>query len=203
MVKVGADGGRCERVVPLIDDNVLSIVAERHNDKEYDLCGMADKVTTHAVDVMSKGELPRRDPAPSDASLINERACDLLDADGLSEFPGADTKNHVAGFGDWSCDWHSVSSGSTVSISFDRDDPRNETEGESHTMSGRLAFIRPEAWGENTCIGRIIYRHYADGRSQPKVEMVNVLMRGEQPSEELCEVTMKLTAAVAAKLPAV
>lgn len=203
VVRVGADGGSCERVVPLIGDNVLSIVAERHIDKEYDLCGMADKVTAHAVDVLAKGELPRRDPAPSAASLINEHACDLLDSDGLSEFPGAETKNRVAGFGDWTCNWHSVSDGGTVSVMFDRDDPKNETEGESHTLSGRLAFIRPEAWGDDTCMGRIIYRHYSDGRSQPKVELVSVLMRGPQSSEELCEVTMKLTTAVAAKLPAV
>ncbi|HZE39144.1 MAG TPA: hypothetical protein VE172_10075, partial [Stackebrandtia sp.] len=203
VVKLGQDSDGCERKLRLYDDYYLALSAERFVDRKYDLCGMADVATEHALKVLGKGTIPRRDPPPADASLIRLKACGLFAAKAQSRFPGVDADHREVGFADWECQWHSTSSGDTLSVSFDRDDPKNVHDGDTTTLSGHLTFVVPDGYGDDTCLVRIIHRHYTNGQAFPTVEIVKLVLRGAASPKHLCTLAAKVAAPVAAALPKV
>jgi hypothetical protein len=192
------DGDECERTLLLADGNRVELTSVQNGEGPADLCAIADTATTSAVQVLGRGEIPRR-PTPA-RSLIHANACALLDAEPLSRYPGVDAVNPDIGFGDWSCRWHSTTTPGSLLVRFDRNQPLNAEDGRPVRVADRPAFLEHDA-DEESCTVKVVHRDYVDGDSQPMVELLLVVVTGPQPPEPRCALATALAEPAAAALP--
>jgi hypothetical protein len=169
-----------------------------------ELCTMADTATSSAVTALEHGPLRRRDAAAS--SLVQADACRLLDASALAAVPGTRAAQYQAGFGDFSCQWASASSGTSVSVRFDQNDPLDSTDGTPMRLGGREAYV--EAGGDSNdtsnCLAQVVYRSFA-GAEGPTEELLYLVVGGSQgfsdkANSALCGQATSLAAAASAAL---
>lgn len=195
-----ADGDECDRTLLLTDGHRVEITAEQDGDGQADLCALADTATTSAVNALSRGEIPRRAALPA-SSLIHANACGLLDANALSRFPGVDALHPETGFADWECHWNSTTSAASLLVRFDRNQPLTAADGRPIKVAGRDAFVQPDGYGDKTCQVQVVQRQYTGMDTQPKLELLLVVVSGPQPSGQLCDLATKLAGPAAANLP--
>jgi eukaryotic-like serine/threonine-protein kinase len=168
------------------------------------LCAMADTATTSAVTALDHGPLRRRDAAG--ASLVHADACRLLDASALAAVPGVKVANYQAGFGDFSCQWASASSGTSVSLRFDQNDPLDSTDGTPMRLGGRAAYVQAGGDSDDTsnCLAQVEYRNFS-GVGGPTEELLYLVVDGskgygDQANNALCGQATRLAAAASAAL---
>ncbi|MFJ1747537.1 serine/threonine-protein kinase [Streptomyces sp. NPDC088116] len=174
------------------DDDVNITVIAKQNEGTAPLCAMADTATDSAVEVLNRGVIDRRSPAPPANSLAHEDACTLLDADALEIVPGIDARRPEVGFGNWDCEWESTTNGLWVGLRFDRGQPPTAADGTLTRINGRSAVVRPDAEGEHTCLVRVVHRSYDDHDGNTTVETLNVTVGGDRSKAQLRRMALEL-----------
>jgi Domain of unknown function (DUF4062) len=193
-----AANGECDRVLSMPDPHVVEIAAKVPPGQSADLCRIADVAAHAAVPVLNRGKLETRDlPAGSLAALD---ACRLLDAPALA-LSGIDAGTPRPGFGGWECSWGAAGRRS-VTMSFDQGPPLSAPhDGSAIQVGSRTAFVHIDGDGpRNNCVVQIPYRSFSAGGS-PLVEVVRLVLGGQEASETLCEPARNLAADAAANLP--
>ncbi|MFD0315772.1 caspase family protein [Streptomyces flavalbus] len=205
VVRLPGESDACTRhLLPEGEDTTVRVEAKTYDDGPHPLCAMADTAVRHAVDVLNKGEVPRRTKGfPSD-SLFHENACGLLDAAALEAVPGVDANDPDPGFADWVCKYFSTTSHLQLDVRFDRGQPPSVADGGTPTrLRGRRAFVQPEADGADTCRVRLVQRTYADPTHPELAETLDVTLRGDDDRSpaDLCRLATRLADAATANLP--
>ncbi|WP_199037073.1 serine/threonine-protein kinase [Glycomyces salinus] len=193
----------CERQLVLPDGrHLISIDAAQDRGRDVDLCAMADLAVGTALDVLEQGQIPRREDDLDPSSLISLSACDLLGNDELELFPGIDATHPVVNYGEWECNWGSTTRDYRLRILFQRSDPLTAEEGEPITLGGREAYLQRDRWTDDSCLVSIVHRQgpSADGDGTTTAELVRLLVYGDAPNEELCEMALDLAEPAAAAL---
>ncbi|WP_158880609.1 serine/threonine-protein kinase [Amycolatopsis anabasis] len=196
-----ARNDRCDRVMTLPDRNKVVVNARLNEGTTADLCGMADATVNTALTVLNRGPVPRR-PAPFAAgSLAGVNACGLLDNTALARIPGVDATRPEIGFGDWACRWRSTTSGGSVLLRYDHDQPLTARSGRPNPIGGRDAFVEPGAEGADSCVIKVSHRRYTDDDGYPAVELLHIAADGPQGEDALCGLVTDLATAAVSRLP--
>ncbi|MFF1822990.1 serine/threonine-protein kinase [Kribbella sp. NPDC058245] len=201
IVRSRAEDDTCERMLLLSDQHQVYISAQRLDETGPNVCQVADAATQYALSVLDRGPIPRRTTSLPAESLIQLDACSLLDTSALALIPGVDANHPDAGFGNWTCGWDSTTNDLGVDLVFDRDQPLSATDGVPAKFGGRQAFVQAGDDGPDTCVARIVHRSYADPHGKPAVELIQLIVRGDGSSAELCRLARELGTAAASKLP--
>ncbi len=194
----------CERTLALPDgEHYVSLDAEQNRGGDADLCGILEIAVDTATSVMNEGQVPRRESAPGEDSLIYLDACVLLDNEALALFPGVDATHPVETFGGWDCKWHSTTSGQDLRVLFERTKPLTADDGEEMTIGGHQAFLQGDHWGEDSCLVSIVdhERPSPDPDRTTTTEVVRLLIEGDdEPLDALCAQALVLAEPLAAAL---
>jgi eukaryotic-like serine/threonine-protein kinase len=169
------------------------------------LCGIADTAAQHAAGVLNQGPVPRRPEDYPDNSLVWRDACDLLDAQALSDVvPGLGDSEPDPGVADWSCEWSGGDDEPEAELSFFREQPPKSEEdgGYLGQLSGHDAFVEEEGDGSETCTVFVEHRQYPGQGAETAAEMLRLYVDGQQPMPVLCEMATDLAASAAAALRA-
>jgi hypothetical protein len=192
----------CDRSIRLADGHQIWISAERLESGAPDVCALADTATGYAVDVLNRGQVPRRPSRPAPDSLIRVDACALLDMAALNQaVPTVDARHPDRDFGGWSCLWSSTGDAG-VRLVFDRNGPLDSENGRSVTLGNRQSFVEPKGEGDNTCLVQTVHRRYTNANGDPTWELLRLTVYGEQSADKLCDSAEALAAAAAGRLPA-
>ncbi|MEV6773551.1 serine/threonine-protein kinase [Nocardia sp. NPDC051030] len=200
LLRAAAHADRCFRIVLLPDRFQIGVEAKKFRDGQFDLCAIADAAAAGAVDVAARGTLPRRSALRPTASLFHADACNLLNPEGLSQYPGVNAKEPEIGFGNWECRWRSTTAPGYLRIGFDRRDPMTAGDGQPITLPGHTGYLQLDAT-EDTCRVGIVHREYVSSDSTRKVEVVQVVVQGPQAPERRCQLATSLATSVAAAMP--
>ncbi|WP_255640244.1 serine/threonine-protein kinase [Glycomyces sp. TRM65418] len=206
VIRYEGDHDRCGRQLVLPDgDHFVTVNARQDTSGEWDLCAAADVAADGAVAVLNQGRVPRREEELDADSLFRLDACELLDSEGLERFPGVDAHHPLERFGGWKCKWYSTTSDSELQLVLDRSDPPSADDGEPIELAGRDAIIRGEHWEAQSCMVSVVHRHYAgpDDDGTTTTEYLHVIVAGEDPLEELCDLAVTMAEPAAAALPPV
>ncbi len=191
----------CSRTIMLADQTHVVLRARVQHHEPADLCTIADTATAGALAVLSRGDLPRRVVAPDATSLERVDACGLADADTLSRFPGVDALRPEIGFGRWECRWHSTTSPATLLVVFKRSPQLTVEDGQPTRFGGREAFIKAGGYGTRSCVAQIVHRRYSNLNTSSRFELLQVVLLGSLPPEDLCRMVNDIAEPTAANLP--
>jgi len=204
VIRYEGDHDRCGRQLVLPDGfHLITVNARQDTGGDSDLCAAADAAVDSAVRVLNQGQVPRREREPDPESLFRLDACDLLDDQGLERFPGVDADHPLKGFADWKCTWFSTTSKNELMVVFDRDDPPNAEDGDQIELAGRVAVLQDDHWGEGTCMVSVVHRSFAsaDNDGTTTTERLQLIVEGDGPQEELCDLALSLAEPAAEALP--
>ncbi|WP_369640660.1 serine/threonine-protein kinase, partial [Nocardia sp. JMUB6875] len=200
LLRSAARADRCFRIVLLPDRFQIGVEAEKFRDGRFDLCAIADAAAAGAVAVAARGTLPRRSAVRPRTSLLHADACNLLDPEGLSQYPGVNAKEPEIGFGNWECRWHSTTAPGYLRVAFDRRDPMTAGDGQPIALPDHTGYLRLDDT-DDTCTVGIVHREYVSSDSTRKVELVDVVVGGPQAPERRCQLATALATSVAAGMP--
>ncbi|MFC7583834.1 hypothetical protein ACFQYP_08760 [Nonomuraea antimicrobica] len=203
VVEDPAESHACSRTLVLagVTDMTITVTAKRDDKGETALCEIADVATVDAVEILNQGVIARRSPGFPPGSLAHQDACTLLPARALEVVPGIDAADPDRGYGGWDCEWASTTSDIWLDLRFDRGSPPDAEGGTSTRLNGFRSFVQPEREGDETCLVQIVYRTYADQRSQTSAETLRVLVGGSRPMTQLCRMATDLADSATAGLP--
>ncbi|WP_461061118.1 serine/threonine-protein kinase [Streptomyces pseudoechinosporeus] len=189
------DGDACVKaLLPAGDPDVNIMVVAKQDEGSAPLCDMAEAATEYAVQVLNRGELPRRSDQLPKTSLIHQDACTLLTADALEVIPGIDAGDPDIGFGNWDCKWHSTTNDLWAELRFDRGETPTAADGTLTRIGGRTAVIQPDEEGPDTCRVVVVHRSYIqDGETA--VETLNLTVGGDPSEERLRQLATRLAGA--------
>ena len=193
---------RCERDILLADGYQVSIAAKEGDSPTSGLCAIAKAATDHAVTMLQQGPVPRRKAPFPARSLANVNACDdLLGDEQLAMIPGTRAQDGKHDIADWGCRWDSATPADTgVELYFSRDNSLTD-DGRPIVLGGRQSYESPQENGKGSCVMRIQYRRYTDSAGEPTIELVTLVVYGNQPAKRLCATAEALSTVVAKKLP--
>lgn len=200
VVEEGPESEECNRTLVLDGekDAHVTVTAKLVDERAAPLCDIADVATGSAVEVLNRGELPRRAGTPVEASLAHRDACTVLDGKALAVVPGIDAEPEDVGFGNWDCQWRSSTRDIVVDLRFDRSPPLNAQEdGRVTRVGGHDVFLQAEGEGDQTCLAQVVHREYPAGDGTA-VETVRLTVGGPQSMDRLCDLTTALAGSVAA-----
>ncbi len=144
VARPAGQSGECDRFLYLAGGYGVVVGASTDTSQSgagsVNLCAIADTATASAVAALDHGPLRRRNADSS--SLVHADACRLLGASALAVVPGANAADHQAGFGDFSRQWASASSGTSVLLRFDQNDPLDGTDALQRTVRRRRHLHR-------------------------------------------------------------
>jgi eukaryotic-like serine/threonine-protein kinase len=193
-------GNECVRNLQLADDNQIWITVKKIRSPAPDLCAIAQAATDHAVKVLNRGPVPRRQaPFPAN-SLARVYACELLGTNALSVIPGIDAQDPHHEFGDWGCEWRSTTTEAGIDLGFSQDDDLTD-DGQPTRLGGKRSYVASQEAGDDTCVVRTEHRSYTDAAGESTIELVMLTVSGPQPYNELCDTAKALATEVAKKLP--
>ncbi|MCR6489828.1 protein kinase [Amycolatopsis sp. OK19-0408] len=195
-----AEDGSCTRIL-LLPGHQVVIDADQTGDRNVDLCGMAEAITSSALVSLNAGRIARR--TLEAGSLAAKDACTLLDAPVVTAALGPGPLNQVHSFGDWECQWSFTDRSGVAKVVFDR------TLAESFAASGSTALrvggfdarVLPQGRSDTDCEVAIVYRSYVED-TRPRVDelvLVDVEDSEKQP-EQLCDPARRLADTVAQRL---
>jgi serine/threonine-protein kinase len=208
VARPAGQSGECDRFLYLTGGYGVVVSAttdiSQSGAASVNLCAIADTATSSAVTALDHGPLRRR--AAASASLVHADACRLLNASALSAVPGANAADHQAGFGDFSCQWASTSSGTSVFLRFDQNDPLGGSDGTLMQLGGRQAYVQPGGDSNDTsnCLAQVVYRSFS-GATGPTEELLYLVVDGSQgysdkANSALCRQATTLAAAASTAL---
>jgi hypothetical protein len=204
VIRYEGDHDRCGRQIVLPNgDHFITVNARQDTGGESDLCAVADTAVDGALATLSRGAVPRREKELDADSLFRLDACDLLDDEGLERFPGVDAHDPLEGFGGWKCTWYSTTSDRELQLVLDWDDPMNADDGRQIELAGKVAFVQGDHWGEGSCMVSVIYRQFAsaDDDGTTTIERLQIVVEGDDPQEELCDLAVAMAESAALALP--
>lgn len=202
VVRTPENNGQCDRTLALTDGNTIDVTAIQDAGAQFDLCAMADAATTTAVNAVSRGVIARRTNQIDPHSLFYVNACALLDSNALNLFPGVDALHPQPGFGNWTCEWQSTTNNESLQLIFDRSEPPTASDGLPLQLAGHAAFDEGNNYGDQSCEIVVVHRPFYDATDSQKDELLDVLVTGSLPSNQMCAQATALAAPAAAKLPA-
>ncbi|MBD3005040.1 MULTISPECIES: serine/threonine-protein kinase [unclassified Streptomyces] len=205
VVERAAEGDECVRAMAVTGahDNSLRItaVARRPAEIKQPLCDTADIATRFAVDVLNRGEIPRRSPSFPSNSLAHQDACTLLDVKTLEKVPGIDARDPDVGFGRWDCQWKSTTNELEVDLRFDQGKLPSDKGARSTKLSDHQAIVLPEDEGPGSCRVEVVHREYTGLDRVQGTERVALVLKGAGPKGRPCELATDLAGSAAAALP--
>jgi len=145
-------------------------------------------------------EIPRR-PAPDAGSLIDVDACTLLTATDLDALPGFTDPAPDSGFANWDCRWSTADGSAAARVIFDRGSEESAREGIHSTRAGHDVYIEEEGYGANTCSAEVLNREYRNSSGDDIAEMALVVIEGDPPMADMCQMADALADPVASRLP--
>jgi hypothetical protein len=178
--------GDCGRFVTLPDGNVFTVGVTHWSGWSAPLCEVADQAIVHAVEVLNRGQIPRRPhPHPAD-SLARVDACSLLDEADVVASLGKDVAGEPT-FAAWECDW--LYGPKEVHITFDRDDwPMASDERREITVGTRAAFVQEGTSGwPDSCQVEIAYKRVGDEQQWVETVELYIEREGTTPAENCAE----------------
>ncbi|MEV5720594.1 serine/threonine-protein kinase [Amycolatopsis mediterranei] len=191
VVRDPAGAGSCVRRLLLADRYEVRIEAQQHT-LDVDACVLADVVTDHAVGLLAKGPIPRRN-RPDPRSLITQDACALGNPERFPRAPGVERPNPVVGFGHWTCTWTSADGSLTLKIAFGRTVPLKEMIGDRRQIAGRDAVVGPGIGNTDTCDVAVLNYTYVDASLSQKMEGVYVdAISKQKTQDERCALALQL-----------
>lgn len=201
LMRMPQQGGQCHRTVILPDTYLVDVGAklEGNGDGPANLCPMADAATAPAMAELRKGALPRRNLPASSLGRFN--ACSLLDTRTLSSAIGEVAPGDQPGFGDWTCQWTSVSSDLSVKLLYDQGDTSSVNQGRHERLNGRDVYVQPGGNGGNDCLAEIVNRSFTDRNGQATEEAIHLVVNGHRPPAQLCSPATALAADAISNLP--
>jgi len=192
--------GSCDIAITLADATILEIDT-RFDGPRDDLCDVAGAAADHAESVLrANDEVPRR-PAPDPRSLANVDACSLLEPADLATVPVFAGAEPDAGFANWQCRWQDVDGDAAARVIFDRGDLADAKEGTHLALSGHDAYLQEEGYGANTCSVNVFNLEYRNDSGDDLVEMALVVIEGDRPMADLCQLAATFAAPAAEQLP--
>lgn len=194
-----AGSTRCVRTLMLSGGGNIAITGERKVANGPAPCALADTAATHARDVLSHGQIPRRPGTFPTESLAWRDACALVDVPTLGRVAGVDAVRPAAGFGRWSCRWNSTIDGH-ITVRYDRDAPKTAEAGQPLTLAGLPSFRRSGTKDTDDCVVQIQYRRFRGTSSSDRAEVVVVKFWASQPPDQRCATATDLATTVAAGL---
>ncbi|WP_413811388.1 serine/threonine-protein kinase [Streptomyces sp. OE57] len=205
VVEHAAEGDECVRAIAVngARDNSLRItaVARRPAEIKEPLCDTADVATRFAVNVLNRGEIPRRSRGFPSNSLAHQDACTLLGAKTLEKVPGIDARDPDVGFGRWDCQWKSTTSEYEVDLRFDQGDLPSDENTRSTRLGDHQAIVMPEDEGPGSCRVEVVYRDYTGLDRVKGTERVVLVLKGAGRKGRPCELATDLAGSAAAALP--
>ncbi|HEX6444253.1 MAG TPA: protein kinase [Streptosporangiales bacterium] len=194
--------GECDRAVQLADRSLVFVSASQDDGHTSKLCAMADAATATATAVLRKGAVPRRTVPFAANSVARLKACDLLDQQALDRIGGIRAVDHGTGFGDWECDWQSVTNGTGVQLRFDQSSSLSPGgDGTLVRIGGRKTFVIRNGEGPGTCLLLVVNRTFQAGSGDSIDELVYLNVTGHRPVAELCTTGADLVRVIAPELP--
>lgn len=205
VVERAAEGDECVRALAVngARGNSLRVtaVARQPAEVKQPLCDTADVATRFAVNVLNRGEIPRRSPDLPSNSLAHQDACTLLDAKTLEKVPGIDAQEPDVGFGRWDCQWKSTTSEYEVDLRFDQGDLPSDKNARSTRLSDHQAIVMPEYEGPGSCRVEVVHRDYTGLDRVKGTERVALVLKGAGRKGRPCELATDLAGSAAAALP--
>ncbi|GAA2300449.1 serine/threonine-protein kinase [Streptomyces violaceusniger] len=205
VVERAAEGDECVRAMAVTGarDNSLRItaVARQPAEIKQPLCDTADIATRFAVNVLNRGEIPRRSPSFPSNSLAHQDACTLLDVKALEKVPGIDARDPDVGFGRWDCQWKSTTNELEVDLRFDQGNLPSDKGARSTKLSDHQAIVLPEDEGPGSCRVEVVHRDYTGLDRVQGTERVALVLKGAGPKGRPCELATDLAGSAAAALP--
>jgi len=195
------DDGECDQSLVMPHGNIDITAKVDNGNGPANLCEIADTATATAVAVVAKGAIPKRTAQLDPKSLFYADACNLLDNDALSLFPGVDALHPQPDFGNWGCVWQSTTKSEQLTLRFDRDDPQNAADGQPLQVSGHAAFDKDTNYGDRSCEIAVVAGQFRDDDDALKDELLLVVVAGDLPQDQMCAQARTLAAPAAAKLP--
>ncbi|GAA5114597.1 hypothetical protein GCM10023320_12070 [Pseudonocardia adelaidensis] len=201
VVRSGPIDDQCGRALRLPDGHDVRVVTRAERGVPPDLCAVADVGTEIALDVLTRGPVPRR-PVPFDpTSLAAVDACGLLDAATVATVPGLEAAQPDPGFAGWECDWESPKPGSTIDIYYDRNDGLDEDGGTRTQIAGHDAVVDADE-DVSGCDVAILHRPYLDPRGDPSDELLNVEVEQVGYQGDICALATAVATVAVERLPA-
>ncbi|WP_131737976.1 serine/threonine-protein kinase [Actinomadura roseirufa] len=198
-----AEDDECDRTVllPAPDGGTkINIAAHQEEKGPAPLCAIADVATAGVTAVLRRGPIARRSPPLPAASLAKRDACALLGPRALDRVPGIDAGDPDVQFARWSCKWHSTTRKLQVKLRFDQGQPLGSRDGRPTRLGGYRAFVEPGGDGDGSCLVRVVYRTFTADEDQKIVEVVHLVVEGDDPVGRMCSLGTDLAGEAAAAL---
>jgi hypothetical protein len=192
--------GDCTVVFTLTDGGILEINAGTDAKVGTDLCAMTSAAADHAESVLrANAEIPRL-PAADPRSVATLDACALLQPADLAAVAVFANARPDPGFADWSCRWQDVDGTAAARVIFDRGNLDAAKEGALRRLGGHDVYVEEQGYGEKTCAAKVFNRQYQVANDS-FVEMALVVIEGDRPMADMCELATTFAAPVARRLP--
>jgi len=189
----------CQNVIVLADRT--RIYVESYGPKGSNLCTLSEVGTAAAVNTLAQHGITYRPNRTASWQITNNDACALLDSTTLASVPTLVHAARYPGYANWWCNWGIARAGSTeVSLNFQLADAALPNYGEPVDLTDRRAW-KQIARGKNNphrCIISIVTRPAPTATSS--TELLNALVDGPQPDDQLCAEATQLATAAVAKL---
>uniref|UniRef100_A0AAU3GXD6 non-specific serine/threonine protein kinase n=1 Tax=Streptomyces sp. NBC_01401 TaxID=2903854 RepID=A0AAU3GXD6_9ACTN len=200
VVTLERDGEDCDRAVLTRDDKQIRVRGKQLSKAAPDPCRMADAATDHVVGVLAEGPVPRRSQPWAANALARLDTCTLLGAGELRMLPGVEVDNRDRGFGSWDCDWSSDDGNRAVEIQISRDNSLDADDGTPVNVAGTKSYFIADEAEDDSCTVRTPHRTYTDSVGERTTELIQLTVYAPQPSEQLCDTAVEITAAVVRKI---
>jgi len=190
--------GKCVRLATLPDSNVFRLEVTHLSGWSAPLCTVASRAMLSALEVLNRGQIPRRQVAENSLARVN--ACELVNAQEIEAALGgsADADPYFAG---WTCEW--VHGPKQLSIVFDREEwPLTADESEQEqaiTIGSRQALLEAGTSGwPDAC--QVEIEHLRFGADL--VETVEIYVEEEDTEAAAhCATAQAIARAVEQRLP--
>ncbi|GLY46705.1 hypothetical protein Lesp01_03610 [Lentzea sp. NBRC 102530] len=186
--------GICTKTAELVDGNVLQIDVKTGGTAQRPLCEIADVAGGHALEVLARDQIPRREHAWPKDSLASADACAVLEkGDIRAQLESEATPYPWNELGSWGCGWDYRQR--QITIEFSRQGPFEPDDGDPADV-GRPARAEPE---DGACEVSLQHKEVREDRFE--VVVVVLADKDVKDSSTLCPGAILLAKTVVAKLP--
>lgn len=195
----------CQHTIVLPDRSRVIIDVAASTDSQAGVCTIADTALDRAAALIAARKIGHRDLDIPATSVLNAKACDLLDISALSTVPSLRDRRE-SGFNDWACRFGvdpAYPTGARVFVSF-RDSNSLSSATSQITVAGRSAGLFPDAGP--SCELWLAQRGFTAPSGDQRLEIVSIYVylatdqAGATP-DLACQKATELAQAASPKLP--